>query len=316
MWKLKQYRDKWYAVRRKDGNPQRVSLRTADREEADRRFRDFLKSSEEVVETVAEILESWRQDRVYLKSQATMKYSIKALLPHFGHLRPRQVTREACRDYTASATRCGKKSGTIRRELDVLRAALYWHDKHTPAKIEKPPAPPPKDRYLTREEYDKLLSQATAPHLYLFMELALATAARTSALLELTWDRVNFERGLIILSNGEETNKRRATVPMNGRARRALETAYHARTCDYVIEYGGEPVGRIIQGFKRTARRAGFDDVTPHVLRHTAAVWMAEAGVPISEISQFLGHTNSQMTERVYARYSPSYLHSAASALE
>jgi integrase len=48
---------------------------------------------------------------------------------------------------------------------------------------------------------------------------------------------------------------------------------------------------------------------------HTAAVWMAEAGVPIPEIAQYLGHSNSRTTERVYARYSPGYLQGAARAL-
>jgi integrase len=47
----------------------------------------------------------------------------------------------------------------------------------------------------------------------------------------------------------------------------------------------------------------------------TAAVWMAEAGVPMPEIAQCLGHRNSRTTERVYARYSPDYLQGAARAL-
>lgn len=63
-------------------------------------------------------------------------------------------------------------------------------------------------------------------------------------------------------------------------------------------------------------KRAGLEDVTPHVLRHTAAVWMAENRVPMSEISQYLGHKSTLITERVYARYSPEYLRNAAQSLE
>jgi hypothetical protein len=48
------------------------------------------------------------------------------------------------------------------------------------------------------------------------------------------------------------------------------------------------------------------------LLRHTAAVLMAENGVPMSEISQYLGHNSTETTERVYARYSPDYLRKAA----
>jgi len=63
-------------------------------------------------------------------------------------------------------------------------------------------------------------------------------------------------------------------------------------------------------------RKAGLEEVTPHTLRQTAAVWMAEAGVPMSEIAQYLAHTPTRVTEKVYARYSPDYLRKAAGALK
>ena len=56
--------------------------------------------------------------------------------------------------------------------------------------------------------------------------------------------------------------------------------------------------------------------VTPHALRHTAAVWMAEAGVPMPRIAAFLGHSNSRITEERYARFAPDHLREAAEALE
>jgi integrase len=33
---------------------------------------------------------------------------------------------------------------------------------------------------------------------------------------------------------------------------------------------------------------------------------MAEAGIPMEEIAQYLGHANVEVTRKVYARYSPS----------
>jgi integrase len=36
----------------------------------------------------------------------------------------------------------------------------------------------------------------------------------------------------------------------------------------------------------------------------------------MTQIAQFLGHANSRVTERVYARFSPAYLAGAAAALE
>lgn len=85
---------------------------------------------------------------------------------------------------------------------------------------------------------------------------------------------------------------------------------------EYVIEWAGQPVKSIKRGFREAVKRAGLDkSVTPHVLRHTAASWMAEAGIPMSEIAAVLGHSDSRTTERVYAKLSSTYLQRAVRAL-
>lgn len=311
-WRPKLYRGAWYAVRTEGGKSRRKALNTKIREVALARFDDFVKTQEAPKETISEILDAWRKEK-NLKSAKTADLCVKTLKPFWGHLKPHQVTREKCREYISKRN---KRASTVRRELQVLRAALYWNDRQTKAQIEMPAASPPRERYLTREEYGKLLAAAVSPHVKLFIILALSTGGRMSAILELTWDRVDFKGGLIKLSVGGEGNKRRATIPMTESCRAALEEHYKARTSDYVIEYGGEKIGNILIAFKRTAKRAGLQGVSPHVLRHTSAVWMAEGGVPMSEISQFLGHSSTKVTESVYARYSPQYLRKAASALE
>ena len=72
----------------------------------------------------------------------------------------------------------------------------------------------------------------------------------------------------------------------------------------------------IKKGFKAATVEAGLSDVSPHVLRHTAAVHMAEAGISMDEIAQYLGHSDSRITAFTYARYSPEHLRRPASALE
>lgn len=66
---------------------------------------------------------------------------------------------------------------------------------------------------------------------------------------------------------------------------------------------------------ERAAARAGVR-ATPQVLRRTAAVWMAEAGISIHEIATYLGQTEIKTTVRAYARHSPDYLRAAAATLE
>jgi integrase len=66
---------------------------------------------------------------------------------------------------------------------------------------------------------------------------------------------------------------------------------------------------------QRLAERTGIP-FSPHVLRHTCAVWAVQDGASIAEIAQFLGHTSSRVTETVYARYSPSYLRKVSDSTE
>lgn len=240
----------------------------------------------------------------------------KALAPTFADLRPDHVTGLLCRGYMGQRRAMGRQDGTIAKELSTLRAALRWHDKATPARIEMPPETPPRERHLTREERDALVAAADTFHVRLFIELAVATAARKQAILDLTWSRVDFERGTIRLATGESRRKGRATVPINDRLRAVLEEARTVATTPWVIEWGGKKVGSIKRGFAFACRKAGLDDVTPHVLRHTAAVWMVEAGVPLDEVAQYLGHSDPRITYRVYARFSPDHLRRAADVLQ
>ena len=172
------------------------------------------------------------------------------------------------------------------------------------------------ERDAPHQEAQRLLDAASMPHSKLFIRLALATAGRASALLELTWDRVDLDARRIDLRdpNRPRTRKGRARVPINDSLFDALMEAKESATSPYVIEWGGERVLSVKKGVSAAARRAGVK-CSPHVLRHTAAVWMAEDGVPMQQIAQYLGHDDSRTTERVYARFSPDYLRDAAKAL-
>lgn len=164
---------------------------------------------------------------------------------------------------------------------------------------------------------NRLLDAAGDPHIKLAIILMVTTAGRIGALLELTWDRVDMDRRIIRLATNDIGPKKgRATVPINDTLMAALQTAHSADVSDYVIEWGGRKVGSIKTGFNAAVKRAGIEHCTPHDLRRTAGRFMAEAGVPIEEIAQYLGHSNPNVTRSTYSRFSPEYLRKAASALD
>lgn len=315
MWRLKLYRGIWCAVRRDGGKTVRYSLRTRDRGEAERRLKDGIdpkpSSPNDLISGVMETYLSEKQDA---RSYQSMLTAWRALQGHFAHLRPDQITRNTCRSYASLRRKQGVKDGTIIKDLGVLRAAVAF-SKRPGAIFELPHAPPPRDRHLTREEVGRLIESADLPHVRLFIILAWATAGRASAILELTWDRVDWERGIVRLSKAEGRRKGRASVPIAETWLEALRESYEARTCEYVIEWGGKPVKSVRKGFDASARRAGIKDCSPHVLRHSAAVRMVESGMRIEEVAQFLGHVDPRVTYRVYGRFSPEHLKKGAEAL-
>lgn len=271
--------------------------------------------------TVAEIWTEFLADKADRPMAAPMTSAGKQVLAHFGALRPDQITVEHCRDYAAIKRRAGLADGTIWTHLGYLRTALKWAERirliAAAPHIERPSQPAPKERYLTRAEIDRLLAVEMAPHIRIAILLLLTTAGRVTAILELTWDRVDMERKEVDLRLPDSTQRKgRARVPINATLRATLTAAREAALSDHVVEWSGEPVRSIKRGFANAVKRAGLRDVSPHTLRHTAAVHMAEAGVPMSEISQYLGHSSTRTTERVYARFSPGHLRKASQALE
>ncbi len=58
--------------------------------------------------------------------------------------------------------------------------------------------------------------------------------------------------------------------------------------------------------FKVATTAIGRPDMTPHGCRDTYASWAISAGVPITSISESLGHANPSITLTFYAALFPS----------
>jgi len=127
---------------------------------------------------------------------------------------------------------------------------------------------------------------------------------------------VDFERRLIHYDRRgrRENKKRRAVVPINAVALAELQAQRLAAVTEHVIEFRGRRVASVKNGFSAACRRAGIDDCSPHVLRHSAATHMVMAGVPMVEIARMLGDSVA-MVEQVYGKHSPDFLRGAADAL-
>lgn len=299
-----------------DAGSHRISLGTDDRPTAEALARDlWSKRTLANVESVGAIVTAWlaatETDRGHTRAAAAWK----AAQPFWVNVRPGLIDAAMCRSYAAQR---GRAANTIRNELSCIRMALKWAKVKTPEPIWTPPMPESETEHLTVKEFRKFLAGCSAPHVRLFAQLAVMTAARSTALRQLRWSRVDLERGIIDLNpkgEGRISNKGRAVLPINDDLMPLLIEAKEAAQTEYVIEYQGGPVASIKKGFLAASARSGVH-CTPHMLRHSAAVRMAEARTPMEEIARFLGHKNTNVTISTYARFHPEYLRRAAKTLK
>jgi integrase-like protein len=56
------------------------------------------------------------------------------------------------------------------------------------------------------------------------------------------------------------------------------------------------------------ARRAGIDHCTPNDLRRTYSTWLRAAGAHLDTIAPTMGHADTRMLQRTYARLPPDLL--------
>lgn len=241
----------------------------------------------------------------------------KAMRGFWEGVDPSLIDEQMCRDYRR---RRSAAESTVRYELIQLSTAVKWGrgERHTAAvpKMWLPSLPEREAKHLSRAEFDRFFAAVRADHARVYVMLGLHTVARPAAILDLTWDRVDFMRRQIDFRKPgrAQTSKRRVVVPISDELLPVLQTAHSARTCEYVVERGGAKVGSIKKAFQAASERSNVR-ATPYTLRHTGCVWAAEAGVPMTKLAQFLGHDDDRTTQKHYARFTPDHLRDVANAI-
>ncbi len=185
-----------------------------------------------------------------------------------------------------------------------------WIEENPLLKITKPKEPRGRVRFLSDEERSRLLDACKISDnkiLYLVVVLALSTGARRMELLGLHWKDVDLQRGVIILH--ETKNDERRVLTLSGHALELMQQYKDKSnlTCELVFP------GKILKNpidirspWETALRRAGIANFRFHDLRHSTASYLAMNGASLSEISEVLGHKTFQMVKR-YAHLSEAH---------
>ncbi|HIP90090.1 MAG TPA: hypothetical protein EYH22_00875 [Candidatus Nanopusillus sp.] len=157
-------------------------------------------------------------------------------------------------------------------------------------------------KFITFEEFQKLVNAAKKDRDKLIIEFLFYTGVRVSELVSLKKDAILWDQGFIRVygKGGKER-----LVPIPEFLLKKLRDYVNKINSEYIFPLSARQVERIV---KNTAIRAGITKkVTPHVLRHSLATTLLSKGVDIRYIQELLGHSSLSVTQ-VYTHVVPSKL--------
>lgn len=319
-YSVQRFRGKFALVWNADGKRRRRQLYSEDKPSAEAEARRIWAAGDDTPWTMGKVMAGYiaSLELDNRPSAPRRRDAWKAMRLFWERTEPLLVDEKMCRDYVAQRDAA---ASTQRYELLQISTALSWARANTPVTA-KPKMWLPKGaeagiKHLSHAQFERFLEQVKAPHAKLYMLLGLYTMARPAAVLDLVWDQVDFETGLIDLNppGRRQTRKARPTVPMNDDLREALLIAFEARQTKWVIERGGKKIANMKKAFQAASQRSGIK-ATPYSLRHTGAVWAASNGAPMAKLAQFMGHDDDSTTQRHYAKFQPEHLMDVANAVQ
>lgn len=274
--------------------------------------------------TIAQALLDYAHYKNDGKNAERFGYAMKHLLGFFQSKALDQINRESLKAYETNSDR---SSGTVRRELGCLRAAVNHAvsmNRVLPmAKIILPKGGNPKTRWLNRNELARLLQAAGKNFrarfpLRMFILIGFYTGARREAIMELEWSQINFKTNTINFEKPslEQNNKRRAYIPIPKKLRPHLLRRYKISRdkSNYVFHQKKAPykqIKSIVKGFRMACRVAGLKDVTPHTLRHTRVSLLVQNGEKISDVAAYMNMSFPTL-EKVYAHHNDQHIRDMA----
>ena len=278
--------------------------------------------------SVAEVLAIYGRERApHVADPSRIAYAIQALVPILGDVPVGSITGAMCRYYAETRDRA---PGTIRKELGSLQAAInHAHAEgylSSAPRVRLPAKPPPRDRWLTRDEVARLLRAAwrnpKAKHLARFVLTAIYTGTRTETILGLRYmpnaagGWVDTGAGLMYrrAAGQAETKKRQPPVPVP-RSLLAHMRRWERNGARFVVEVDGQRVAEVKHSWATALAEAGIEHCTRHDLRRTAVTWAMQGGADKWAAAGFFG-LSLDMLERVYGHHHPDYLRSAVEAMD
>jgi len=246
-----------------------------------------------------------------------MKHNIKAL----GDLPVNKITRPLINQMMDTLKQEHKNSNAvINQKMGYLRVVLQEMEEDGYIEMIKFPKPRPtknsKVHYLTNDMEKELLDYLVE-HEYKavkdIIECLIDLGCRVNELLNLEKRFVDFDNNQINFN--DRKNDQAVAVPMTNRVRDNLTNhCIGLKDFDKVFLYNYSELNTIWQKARKDLGYADKKFYTIHLCRHTCGSRLAQRGVALLLIKDWLGHEDIQNT-MIYAHLQPKALHSVVEVL-
>lgn len=281
-----------------------------------------------VVWTVGTLWEEYKRRNPDVKGINNDQNRFETHLSIFKNIKPAEITPTMIDDLRLSLVKLGRKPGTIRNVLELLRRIVFFGIKkgliaseNVYTNFEMPKVNNEITEDLSPEQLKALLDaiyKTNNKKAANMMLMALYTGLRRGEMFSLKWEHIDWEHGFINLVGLEDGTRaksgRSERIPMNEMARELLHSMPRQNSPYVFPGRSGDRLVDIRKQANALKKEAGLPpDFRPfHGLRHVYASMLASSGkVSMYELQKLMTHKSATMTQR-YAHLRDEALRSAS----
>lgn len=262
----------------------------------------------------AQWVEQYKKPNLKPKSLETLHFALKKPVEAFGGKTIGSITTDDLQQFftslppSRSRDLCAVYVGQLFKKAFVT--GIIKKNPYEQVEIKK--HAPQKRSALTVDEQAAFLAAAKSSVHFLLYRFLLSTGLRIGEALAITHadlkdGKVNVSKDIVFIGGKEiiQPPKSKAafrTVPVPGDIYQAMQNTNSERIfpCTYVA---------INIALKKLSKKLGFT-VSAHILRHTYATRLEEAGIPPKVKQYLLGHATVDITQNVYTDAQSAYINS------